>query len=46
MYIATTMKPTMPPTSTIMTASRMEVRGLRAAGHLVPACAEGAAIVD
>ena len=31
MYIATTMKPTMPPTSTIMTGSRMEVRALMAA---------------
>src|SRR5918992_945600 len=28
MYIPTTMKPTMPPTSTIITGSRIDVRGL------------------
>ena len=31
MYMATTMKPTMPPTSTIMTGSRIDVRALIAA---------------
>ena len=31
MYIATTMKPTMPPTSTIMTGSRIDVSALIAA---------------
>ena len=31
MYIAITMKPTMPPTSTIITGSRIEVSALMAA---------------